>query len=218
MCFKCFNSHRVPFTNDGPCARQLSFRPSVLMHGKVSIKKFNVPAGDTFQAISLAGGHVISINLSMQSAFTGILSSSRLFSCFQLSRFAKVFSCHCSSRLLYCCSRLLYCCSRLLYCCSRLVYCCSRLVYCCSRLVYCCSRLVYCCSRLLYCCYRLLYCCSRLLYCCSRLLYCCSRLLYCCSRLLYCCSRLLYCCSVLLCQCVIYCIHALNSHASIHVQ
>ena len=35
---------------------------SVLMHRKVSIKRFNAPAGDTFQAISLAGGHVISIN------------------------------------------------------------------------------------------------------------------------------------------------------------
>ena len=32
------------------------------MHRKVSTKQFNVPAGDTFQAISLAGGHVISIN------------------------------------------------------------------------------------------------------------------------------------------------------------
>ena len=63
VCFKCFNSHRVPFVNDGSCDRQLSLRPSVLMHGKVSIKRFNVSAGDTFQAISLAGGHVISIKL-----------------------------------------------------------------------------------------------------------------------------------------------------------
>ena len=50
VCFKCFNSHRVPFVNDGSCARQLALRPSVL----------------TFQAISLAGGHVISINNSLQ--------------------------------------------------------------------------------------------------------------------------------------------------------
>ena len=40
---------------------QLSLRPSVVMDGKVSITRFNAPAGDTFQAISLAGGHVISI-------------------------------------------------------------------------------------------------------------------------------------------------------------
>ena len=62
VCFKCFNSHWVPFANDGYCARQLSIRPSVLMHRKGSIKRFNAPAGDTFQAISLAGGHVISNN------------------------------------------------------------------------------------------------------------------------------------------------------------
>ena len=62
VCSKCFNSHRVPFANDGSCARQLALRPSVFMHGKVSTTRFNAPAGDTFQAISLAGGHVISIN------------------------------------------------------------------------------------------------------------------------------------------------------------
>ena len=39
------------------------------MHGKVSITRFNVPAGDTFQAISLAGGHVISIQLLQAMAF-----------------------------------------------------------------------------------------------------------------------------------------------------
>ena len=65
VCFKCFNSHRVHFANDGSCARQLALHPSVLMHGKVSITRFNAPAGDTFQAISLAGGHVISIKYTL---------------------------------------------------------------------------------------------------------------------------------------------------------
>ena len=36
------------------------------MHGKVSITRFNAPAGDTFQAISLAGGHVMSVYLTQK--------------------------------------------------------------------------------------------------------------------------------------------------------
>ena len=34
----------------------------LVLDGKVSTTQFNAPAGGTFQAISLAGGHVVSIN------------------------------------------------------------------------------------------------------------------------------------------------------------
>ena len=47
------------------------------MHGKVSITQFNAPAGDTFQAISLAGGHVISIKTYLMA--TCINNSHRYF-------------------------------------------------------------------------------------------------------------------------------------------
>ena len=56
MCFKCFNSHRVPFANDGSCIRQLSLHPSVLMHWNVSITRFNAPApGSTLRDIKRSG-------------------------------------------------------------------------------------------------------------------------------------------------------------------
>ena len=43
-----------------------------LTHGKVCSKRFNTPSGDMFQAIRLAGGHVISSNLLLEIALLNV--------------------------------------------------------------------------------------------------------------------------------------------------